>query len=69
MKHLNSEIEDLKEKFEDNKLNEVREIIEAQRVIDEIVVTNSDAIKQIKTEIMQLKSEKQVNLSSSTNNQ
>ena len=32
------------------------------------MVTNSDAIKQIKTEIIQLKSEKQVNLSSSKTN-
>ena len=32
VKHLKSEIKDLKGKFENNKLNEVREIIEAQRV-------------------------------------
>ena len=32
------------------------------------MVTNSDAINQIKTEIIQLKGEKQVNLSSSRTN-
>ena len=42
VKHLKANTEGLKEKFEENKTNEVQEIVETQRVIDEVVVANSD---------------------------
>ena len=37
------------------KNKEVKEIIETQRVMDEVMVANSDAIKQIKHEIYEMK--------------
>ena len=36
-------------------MGKVKEIIETQRVIDEIVEANSDVIKQLKGEIKQMK--------------
>ena len=66
VKHLKAKIEDLEEKLVENKLNEVKEVLETQRVIDEVVVANSDAIRHIKTEIIQIKSEKYTDRSDQT---
>ena len=63
VKYLKAKIEDLEGKFVANKLNEVKEVLETQRVIDEMVVANSDAIRNIKTEIIQMKSEKHIDRS------
>ena len=48
VKDLKCNVEDLKRKFVETKMGDVKEIIETQRVIDEVVVANSDAIKQLK---------------------
>ena len=39
-KDLKSNVEDLKKKLDDTKMNEVQEIIETQKVIDEVEVAN-----------------------------
>ena len=51
------------------KNKEVKEIIETQRVLDEVMVANSDAIKQIKHEIVEMKDvEKPVEACNGENN-
>ena len=55
VKDLKCNVEDLKRKFVETKMGDVKEIIETQRVIDEVVVANSDAIKQLKSEFRQMK--------------
>ena len=55
VKDLKTSVETLQKRFEQNQTSEVEEIVETQRVLDEIVVANSDAIKQIKSEMANLK--------------
>ena len=55
VKDLKATVDALKKRSEQGKSGEVQEIVETQRVIDELVVANSDSIKQIKSEIIQLK--------------
>jgi hypothetical protein len=57
VKHLKTTVDDLKNRSEENKNSEVQEIIESPRVIDEIVVANSDAINCMKREISRMKSQ------------
>ena len=45
-------VDDLKLKLEENsKKEEIKEVLETQRVVEEVIVANSDAIHQIKMEI------------------
>ena len=60
IKDLKSKVEDLNGKFKEHETMEVQEIIKTQRVIDEIVVANSDAIQNIKSEILSIKGGKKV---------
>ena len=55
VKDLKSNVEDLKRKFAETKMEEVGEIIETQRVIDEVVVANSVSIKLLNKEFKQMK--------------
>ena len=48
---LTCSVEDLKKKLSLKENDEIREIIETQRVIDEVIVANSDAINRIDKEI------------------
>ena len=48
-------MEDLDGKSIPKEIDEVREILEAQRVIDEIIVANANAIKRIDQEIKEIK--------------
>ena len=59
IKDLKSKVEDLNRKFKEHETMEVQEIIKTQRVIDEIVVANSDAIMTMKSEIFNRKGGKQ----------
>ena len=56
VKHLKATVDELKKKCDDNVNSEVQEIVESQKMVDEIVVANSDAIKQIKQELLSMKS-------------
>ena len=52
VKHLKTCVDKLQEQVEAKNANkEVNEILEAQKVIDEVIVANSDAINQIKQKI------------------
>jgi hypothetical protein len=61
VKHLKFTVDDLKKKSEENIDSEVQEKVETQRVIDEIVVANSDAIKHMKQGISRMRREKNTN--------
>jgi hypothetical protein len=52
VKDLKATVDALKKQVEGG---EVQEIVETQTIIDELVVANSDSIKQIKSEIKQLR--------------
>ena len=54
VKDLKTSVEALEKKTVPNKQDEVKEIMEAQRIVDEILVANSDAIKRINKEIEEL---------------
>jgi hypothetical protein len=58
VKDLKSNVEELKKRVAEVKIDEVQEIIETQRIIDEVVVANLDAVKQLKCEIKQMKGNK-----------
>ena len=47
-------VETLERKIGQTRNKEIEEIIDAQKVIDEIIVANSDYIKRIDKEIQQL---------------
>ena len=51
VKDLKSSVDVIEKKLE---IKELNEIIEAQKVIDEVLVANSDAIKRIDQEIIQI---------------
>ena len=51
VKDLKSSVEALGKKRTQGENDEVKEIIEAQRVIDEVIVANADAIKRIDKEL------------------
>ena len=51
MKYLKSNVESLDKKLEAKETAEIKEIIEAQRIVDEVIVANSDAIKRLDREI------------------
>ena len=50
VKHLKAGVDDLQEKFEVDVRREVQEIVETQKVMDEVVDTISDTIQLIKKE-------------------
>ena len=47
VKDLKTSVEALEKKTVPNEQDEVKEIMEAQRIVDEILVANSEAIKRI----------------------
>ena len=51
LKDLKSSVEVLEKKTQPDDNNEIKEIIETQKVIDEIIVANADAIKRIDKEL------------------
>ena len=51
VKDLKSNVESLDKKLEAKETAEIKEIIEAQRIVDEVIVANSDAIKRLDREI------------------
>ena len=51
LKDLKSSVEVLEKKTPPDDNNEIKEIIETQKVIDEIIVANADAIKRIDKEL------------------
>ena len=57
---LSEKVKCLEEKTKSNSEREIKEIIEAQRVIDEILVANSDAIKKLNSEIAKVQDEPKV---------
>ena len=57
--HLKSSVDDLLEKYETQN-KEVQEVLDTQKVIEEVIVANSDAINQIKREIRKKKDEANV---------
>ena len=59
VKDLKSSIDDLKQKCEVNLHNEVKEIMETQRVMDEVVVSNSDALHKLNVEFLKMKCAKE----------
>ena len=54
VKDLKCSVEDLKMKLSIKENEEIREILEIQRVIDEVIVANSDAINRIDKEIKEM---------------
>ena len=55
VKHLKSSVDNLKSLVEKN---EFKEILEAQKIVEEVIVANSDAIHRIKGDIAELKHSK-----------
>ena len=54
IKNLNGRLEAIEEKVDDNKIKDLKDILESQSLIDEIVVNNSDDIaimKKVEDEI------------------
>ena len=58
VKDLKSSVDELKKVVACCEQSEVKEVIETQKVIDEIVVANSDAIRQIKLDIAKSRQDK-----------
>ena len=54
MQNLKCSVEVLEKKMDIKENQEIKEIIDAQSVIDEILVANSDAIRRIDKEIVKL---------------
>ena len=47
VKDLKGTVEALQEKSVPKEVEEIKEILDAQRIVDEIIVANSDAIRRI----------------------
>ena len=60
MKDLKLTVEALGKKPDAKEIDEVKEILDALKVIDEVIVANSDAIKRIDREIKDLVKKKKV---------
>ena len=54
LKDLKSRVESLDKKDQESANKEIQEIIDAQTVMDEIIVANADAIKRMEKEIMEI---------------
>ena len=54
VKDLKCSIEELKKRVLKKRNEEIQEIIDAQKVVDEVIVANSDAIKRIDKEIQKI---------------
>jgi hypothetical protein len=54
VKDLKSTVEGIEKKIVVKEMKELKEILDAQKVIDEVIVANGDAIKRIDKEIMEL---------------
>ena len=59
VKGLKASVEALESTGIPKEMDEVKEILEAQRVIDEIIVANADAIKRMDREMKEIKEKKQ----------
>ena len=59
IKNLNGRLEAIEEKVDDNKIKDLKDILESQSLIDEIVVNNSDDIAIMKK--VQMKIRKKTN--------
>ena len=59
VKQLKTSVEALEGRSIPKEMDEVREILEAQRVVDEIIVANADAIKRIDQEMKEIKQKPQ----------
>jgi transcriptional regulator with PAS, ATPase and Fis domain len=62
VKDLKGTVEALGKKTVPNENDEVKEIMETQRVIEEVLVANSDAMKRIDKEIVKIMNTKEVSL-------
>jgi hypothetical protein len=60
VKDLKLTVEALGKKLDAKEIDEVKEILDAQKVIDEVIVAHSDAIKRIDREIKDLVMKKKV---------
>ena len=58
-KEIKSNLKAVEEKSDDPVSSEIKEILKSQRVIDEVIVTNSDAIKRLDKDIIQIHSKKE----------
>ena len=65
VKHLKTSVDNLKSIVENK---EVQEILETQRIVEEVIVANSDAIHRIKSEIIELKNQGKQNQNGSKEN-
>jgi hypothetical protein len=59
VKGLKASVKSLESKRIPKEINESKEILEVQRVIDEIIVVNADAIKRMDREMKEIKEKKQ----------
>ena len=57
VRDLKRSVEDLHKKCDSSKNTEVQEVLETQRVFEKVIVSNSDAIQKLKSEIVELKGE------------
>ena len=55
VKDMKSQVEAIEQKLALKDLDAIREIIDAQKVVDEILVDNSNAMKMIDRELKELK--------------
>ena len=74
VKILKSNLESLEKKISNQENDEIREIIETQKVIDEVIVANSDAIRRMDKEIKditdhRLEASTKINLETSKSNE
>jgi hypothetical protein len=61
VKDLKSSVDNLEKKRQMTENKEIQEIIDTQKVIDEIIVSNSDAIKRMEREIKEISTKKKEN--------
>ena len=61
VKDLKGTVENLEKKVSQRENNEIQEIVDAQQMLDEIIVANSDAIKRIEKEMREISKNKSAN--------
>ena len=57
VRELQSSVRNLETKIQSSQKDEIKEILTAQQVIDQIIVANPDAIKRIDREIIKVQNE------------
>ena len=55
VRNLKVSVDDLKQKFEGIEKKEIREMVETQKVMEEVVVANSDTIDKLKKDVILIK--------------